>query len=59
MLVSFFPEVGGVGNSLPVGDEAMRVAMAIQALPPKDRASLSKIVDALVQQAGDDHADCG
>lgn len=59
MLVSFFPEIGGAESSLPVSDEVMRVAMAIQALPPKDRASLSKIVDALAQQVGGDHADCG
>lgn len=63
MLVSFFPEIGKVGNSLPVSDEVMRVALAIQSLPPKDRVSLQTLVDSLAQPKvgndGGDLADCG
>ena len=57
MLVSFFPKIGMMDRSLPLSDEVIRVALAIQALPPKDRASLSKIVDALAQQVANGIAD--
>ena len=60
MLLEFFPELGPVGGAPHVSNEVLRVALAMQALPSKDRVSLSKIVDALAQQVGgDDQADCG
>lgn len=49
ILIEFFPELGSV-NSPPISEEVMRIALALQALPSKDRASLQKIVDALAQQ---------
>lgn len=59
ILVEFFPELGSA-SSLPISEEVMRVALALQALPSKDRTSLQKIIDALAQQIGnDDLADCG
>ena len=58
MLLSFFPELGG-STPLPLSEEVVRVALAIQSLPAKDRASLQKIVDALAQSVdGHDRADC-
>ena len=58
MLLSFFPELGG-STPLPLSEEGVRVALAIQSLPAKDRASLQKIVDALAQSVdGHDRADC-
>lgn len=60
LLVEFFPEIGVPGSAQPVNEEVLRVALAIQTLPAKDRASLSKIVAALAQSIGDDDlADCG
>lgn len=50
ILMEFFPEIGGVGDSRLLSEEVLRVALAMQALPSKDRASLQKIVDALAQQ---------
>jgi transcriptional regulator with XRE-family HTH domain len=60
ILMEFFPEIGGVGDSRLLSEEVLRVALAMQALPSKDRASLQKIVDALAQQVkGVDRAEGG
>ena len=60
ILMEFFPEIGGVGDSRLLSEEVLRVALAMQALPSKDRASLQKIVDALAQQVKvGDRADGG
>lgn len=60
LLVSFFPELGASSTPLPLSEEVVRVALAIQSLPAKDRASLQKIVAALAQSVGGhDQADCG
>ena len=60
LLLGFFPELGAAGRAAPVGEEALRIALAIQSLPASDRASLSKIVTALTQSvADDDRAACG
>lgn len=60
VLKEFFPEIKGSGSGqpLPVSEEVLRVALAIQSLPAKDRASLQKIVDALAQQTQLDDKDC-
>lgn len=59
LLVEFFPEIGAAGSAVPVGEEVLRIALAIQSLPAGDRASLSKIVDALAQSVADDDCAAG
>lgn len=53
ILAGFFPDIEAIGQQPPISDEVLRVAIAMQSLPPKDRASLQKIVDALAQSQPD------
>lgn len=58
ILAEFFPEMGAGGLESGISEEVLRVALALQALPAQDRATLQKVVDAFAQQ-GVGHADCG
>lgn len=60
LLVGLFPVLGAAGPTPALSEESLRVALAMQSLPPKERAKLSAIVAAFAQSVGvEDEADCG